>query len=177
MNKKAFVLATSLMVSMPIFAKGLINEHLMKSNNHTLVKQANNLSDFSGVWVGQCGKLQEKLTLKIAQNEKNITIAIPDPDQQTGNITEDNLKFPINHVKSKSVSSHDSSEHSLSSAFTIDDNTISFSYHSVGFENSDNTRGSFSEDMNFLLTLENNKLILIDSQGQEDFVCVFDKQG
>ncbi|MGQ3892711.1 hypothetical protein [Legionella sp. CNM-4043-24] len=178
MNKKAVVVASCLLASMPVFSKGFFNEHVMKSNHYSLKKNLENELDFSGIWVGKCDEFQDKLTLNIVQNDKYIVFKTLATDDNTGNENEDALKFPFNNVKSKNISSPNSSEHTLSSALPSGPNRMDFSYYSMGMEAADQSTSSYRTSFEFSLVLKKNgKLEFIVDQYPEDIVCVLDKQG
>ncbi|KTD03709.1 hypothetical protein Lgee_0522 [Legionella geestiana] len=167
--KKAIAAVSCLLVSMAVFSKGFVLEHLTKSKQQYFVKEAKNMPDFTGFWVGPCNILQEKLALNIVQTDKNIILADEDG--------EDALKFPISQVKSKVVSSIDGTQHSLSSAFYTGGNSIDLFFYSMGNGASDHTTFSFSSSYEVSLELDNGKLKFIVDQYPEDIVCVLDKQG
>jgi hypothetical protein len=170
MNKKAVVVASCFLVSMPIFAKGLLQDYLMKTKRYSAVKNSENYGDFSGLWVGQCSKPLENLTLNIVQGDKYITIKIP-------STAEEGFKFPLDQVKSKNVSTSNGSEYSLSTAVSIGMNRLELSSYTIGMGSSDNSTSSFLTSMEFSLVLENHKLQFIVDNYPDEIVCVLDKQG
>lgn len=173
MMKKAVAVASCLLVSIPVFSKGFVQEHLTKSKQQYFVKDAKNMPDFSGFWVGPCDAPLQKLALKITHTDKYIILAF----SEDGQTDEEALKFPVNQVKSKVVSSIDGTEHSLSSAFWSGGNDIDLSFYSMGNGASDHTTFSFSSSYEVSLELDHGKLKFIIDQYPEDIVCVLDKQG
>ncbi|WP_367606079.1 hypothetical protein [Legionella sp. W05-934-2] len=172
MNKKAALLTSFLLVSMPIYAKGFLKDRLMKSKHQTFVENSNNPHDFSGLWVGTCDKPLEKLALKITQTDKNIILA----DAESTNKNEESLKFPINQVKSKIVSTLHGAEHSLSSALWVGQGRIDLSFYSIERVTEDHTIYSFVTNYEVRLDLENDKLKFIIDNYPDNIVCILDKQ-
>ncbi|KTC95850.1 hypothetical protein Lgee_2230 [Legionella geestiana] len=175
MNKKAIAFASCLLVSMPIFSKGLVHDHLMSSKHKYFVKNAKNMSDFSGLWAGACDAPIQRMALKITQTDKYISVTF----SEDGHTDDDNLtlKFPNNHVVSNVVSSENGVEHSLSSAFWTGGNSIDFSFYNMTNESSGHTTFSSRSSFEFSLELDKEKLRFIIDQYPDDIVCVLDKQG
>ncbi|MBA4696221.1 MAG: hypothetical protein H2069_02380 [Legionella sp.] len=177
MNKKALVVLSSLLVSMPIFAKELFSKRLMQFQRHSLVKTTDDQTNFSGSWVGKCNLEQEQfpLKIKISQNEKILTLTFDEGDKQ-GNpkIT---FKFPIEHVKVKSAGALNSSEHSMSYAIWTYGNHLSVSTNRIGMETSNEGNSNYVNMTSFGLdlALENGKLFFYRAYGEEPF-CDFEKQ-
>ncbi|MDP1604635.1 MAG: hypothetical protein Q8M03_15370 [Legionella sp.] len=167
MNTRVVVVASCLLLSMPVFAKGLIFKHLMKSKHQTIVKNLKP-SDFSGVWVGPC--MEEQLALKIIQTDKNIILGDPEETDEYF------LKFPIDQVKSRVVSSLHSTEHSLSTTFWRGPDEVSLSYFSIEEGSGDHATYGSSVVYEVTLALEDGKLQFIVDNMPEDIVCVLDKQ-
>ena len=172
MNTRVVVVASCLLLSMPVFAEGLIYKHLMKSKHHSVVKNLKP-SDFSGVWVGPCNMLQEQVTLKIIQTDKNIALSFPDERDDDGNkVDEFVIKFPIDQVKSRVVSSLHSMEHSLSYTSWMSPDEVGLSYYGIGEGANYGTYTNYKAS----LVLENGKLKFIGYGNPENIVCVLDKQ-
>lgn len=80
-------------------------------------------------------------------------------------------------MKSKSISSPNSTEHTLSSALPSGPNSLDLSYYSIGMGTADHSTSSYQTSVEFSLVLENGKLKFIIDHYPEDLVCVLDKQG
>jgi hypothetical protein len=174
MNKKAVVVASCLLASMPIFSKGLIKEKLMKSKHQSFVENSNNSTEFSGVWIGPCNMVQDTLALKITQTDKYIILSGAGSD----NMTEDGLKFPFNRVKSKIASSSNGTKHSLSSALWSGPSSIDLSFYEIAIGASDHTTNSSTTSWEVTLTLKKNGQLKFSADNiPEDLVCILDKQG
>ncbi|WP_367608141.1 hypothetical protein [Legionella sp. W05-934-2] len=172
MIKKGVILVSCLLASMPIFSNEPFKGLQLKSNHKSYLKSSK--IDFSGIWSGKCNDEQQTTTMKITQDDKHISFASLTED---GENFGEPLYFPLSEVKSKSKSTFDGTENSLSAALWSSPNSLALYYFNISLGSSDHSTSTLTTNFDFEIELDNGKLNFIIDNYPENIVCVFNKQG